>query len=176
LKNIFDSDITCMDFDHSHRKLVVGNHLGQVKVFDLLSGIMTHQLEGHDPGDGEISFIGYGNEDNTIITAGWDRFIKIHSDETSEHKDPKQNVLRGKSNCHKKDIVSGAYSHNLGLIASGSRDNSVRIWDYEKIKLEAELLGHTSEVVILKFLNPFPLLLSADNSGQLYVWLTKPHP
>ena len=176
LKNIFDSDITCMDFDHSHRKLVVGNHLGQVKVFDLLSGIMTHQLEGHDPADGEISFIGYGNEDNTIITAGWDRFIKIHSDETSEVKDPKQNVLRGKSNCHKKDIVSGAYSHNLGLIATGSRDNSIRVWDYEKIKLEAELLGHTSEVVILKFLNPFPLLLTADNSGQLYVWLTKPHP
>ena len=71
--------------------------------------------------------------------------------------------------------MSGAYSHNLGLIASGSRDNTVRIWDYEKIKLEAELSGHTTEVVILKFLKPFPLLLSADNSGQLYVWLTKPH-
>jgi WD40 repeat protein len=42
LKNIFESDITCMDFDYSHRKLIAGNHLGQVKVFDLLSGIMTH--------------------------------------------------------------------------------------------------------------------------------------
>jgi hypothetical protein len=41
----------------------------------------------------------------------------------------------------------------------------VRVWDYEKVKLEEELFGHTSEVVILKFLKPFPILLSADNSG-----------
>jgi len=41
----------------------------------------------------------------------------------------------------------------------------VRVWDYEKVKLEDELIGHTADVVILKFLNPFPILLSADNSG-----------
>jgi WD40 repeat protein len=49
------------------------------------------------------------------------------------------------------------------LIATGSRDNSVRIWDYERVKLEDELIGHTSEVTILKFLKPFPILLTADN-------------
>lgn len=100
----------------------------------------------------------------------------MHSDEKVELRNPRDNVLRGKSQCHRKDIVSGAYSHNLGLIATGSRDNSVRVWDYEKIKLEAELNGHTSEVVIVKFLKPFPLLLSTDSAGQLYLWLTKPHP
>lgn len=57
LKNILDSDITYMEFDESHRKLVVGDHLGHIKVFDLLSGIMVSELESHD---GEISFIGYG--------------------------------------------------------------------------------------------------------------------
>lgn len=176
LRNIFDSDITCMDFDKSHRKLIVGDHLGHVKVFDLLSGVMIHELDGHDPQDGEISFIGYGEDDHNIITCGWDRVIKIHSDRRDEMKDPKENVLRGKKNCHKKDITCGAYSHNLGLIATGSRDYTVRVWDYEKVKLEDELIGHTSDVVILKFLNPFPILLSADNSGQLYLWLTKPHP
>ncbi len=49
------------------------------------------------------------------------------------------------------------------------------MWDYEKIKLEAELNGHTSEVVIVRFLKPFPLLLTTDSSGQLYLWLTRPH-
>ena len=165
LKNIFDSDITCMDFDHSHRKLIVGDHHGHVKVFDCLSGKMVNELEGHDPQDGEISFVGYTEEDNNIITCGWDRVIKIHTDNKSENKDPKENLLRGKKNCHRKDIISAAYSHNLGLIATGSRDNTVRIWDYEKVKLENELIGHTSEVSIVKFLKPFPILLTADNSG-----------
>ena len=30
--------------------------------------------------------------------------------------------------------------------------------------------------MIVKFIKPFPLLLTADNSGQLLVWITKPHP
>ena len=34
-----------------------------------------------DAADGEISFIGYGGEDHTIITCGWDRTIKVHMDE-----------------------------------------------------------------------------------------------
>ena len=87
LKNIFDSDITCMDFDKSHRKLIVGDHLGHVKVFDLLSGVMIYELDGHDPVDGEISFIGYTEDDNNIITCGWDRMIKIHTDSNTENKD-----------------------------------------------------------------------------------------
>jgi WD40 repeat protein len=49
LKNIFESVITCMEFDKSHRKLIVGDHLGKLKVFDLLSGVMISELEGHDP-------------------------------------------------------------------------------------------------------------------------------
>ena len=81
LKNIFESDITCIEFDKNHRKLIAGDHLGRVKVFDLLSGVMINELEGHDPQDGEISYLGYGDNDNTIITCAWDRMIKIHMDE-----------------------------------------------------------------------------------------------
>lgn len=66
--------------DHNHRKLIAGDHSGKVKVFDLFSGVMINELDSHDQTDGEISFIGYGNEDQTVITCAWDRFIKIHLD------------------------------------------------------------------------------------------------
>ena len=36
-----------MEFDEHHRKLIIGNSLGQIKVFDILSGVMTHELETH---------------------------------------------------------------------------------------------------------------------------------
>lgn len=29
---------------------------------------------------------------------------------------------------------------------------------------------------MVKFIKPFPLLLTSDSLGQLYIWLTKPHP
>ena len=47
---------------------------------------MTLELENHDPLDGSVSFIAYGGEDHTIITAGWDRVIKVHMDEMLTNK------------------------------------------------------------------------------------------
>jgi len=42
IKNVFKSDITYMTLDEHHRKLVVGSHEGELKVFDVTSGFMYH--------------------------------------------------------------------------------------------------------------------------------------
>ena len=175
-KNIFESEITVMALDNDHRKLIVGSHLGKIKVFDLLSGVQINELEPHGEytgeGSGEISFIGYGNEDGTIITCAWDKFIKVHDDDRDEAKTMNENVLRARYECHKKDIICGDYSHNLGLIATGGRDYLVRLWDYEKLKMcDCEIRAHKDEVTIVKFLKPFPLLLTSDSKGVMYIWL-----
>lgn len=47
LKNVVEKDITSMTLDKNHRKLIIGSHDGQLKVFDLLSGVMISLLEGH---------------------------------------------------------------------------------------------------------------------------------
>ena len=100
---------------------MVGSHQGELKVFDIQSGFLYNQLDSHDHADGEISYIGYGGEDHTIISMGWDRTIMVHLDQYSETN--KEAVRRGKENCHRKEIICGDYAHYLGLIASGSRDN-----------------------------------------------------
>jgi len=96
-------------------------------------------------------------------------------DNKSENKNNEENVLRGKVNCHTKDIISADYSHNLGLIATGSRNHRIRLWEYEKVKFEDELKGHTNEITLVKFIPPFPLLITCDNTGELMLWLTIPH-
>jgi hypothetical protein len=45
-------------------------------------------LDSHDPQEGEISFIGYGGDDHTIVTCGWDRVIKVHKDEKNDFTMP----------------------------------------------------------------------------------------
>lgn len=186
LKNVLDSDITCMELDTHHRKLIVGSHQGEVKVFDILSGVNTLQLDSHDPQEGEISYIGYAGDDHTIITAAWDKVIKIHMDEKHEHGLPPPekgskiknafNVLRGRTNCHSKDIICGDFGLHLDLIATGGRDNIAKIWDYERVMMVEEIKAHKAEVTLVRFIKPFPLLLTTDINGQLYIWLTKPHP
>jgi len=50
---------------------------------------MINELDGHNEENGEISFIGYGDEDLTIITTAWDKTIKIHIDDRDEQKKDK---------------------------------------------------------------------------------------
>ena len=49
LKNILEADITCMELNKNHTKLILGSHSGEVKVFDLISGVNTLKLDSHDP-------------------------------------------------------------------------------------------------------------------------------
>jgi WD40 repeat protein len=84
LKNIFSAelDISAVQLDDDHRHIIVGSSKdGEIKVFDILSGRMTQELEGHTKDQGEIAYIGYGKGDDTIITVAWDRKIKVHKDE-----------------------------------------------------------------------------------------------
>jgi len=57
--------------------------------------------------------------------------------------------MRGYKKAHSKDISCGDYSHNLGLIATGGRDNKVRIWEYEKRKFVDEMDGNNNEIAIV---------------------------
>ena len=68
------------------------------------------------------------------------------------------------------------------MIATGGRDNKVKIWDYELLKdIDERNEGqditnaHQSEVSLVRFIKPFPLLITTDANSQLYVWVTKPH-
>ena len=175
MKDVLESDITYMELDTHHRKLIVGSSEGEIKIFDIQSGVSTLTLDSHDSQEGEISFIGY-TEDSTVVTTAWDRVIRIHMDEKfdfsmpsddaqgyksnlgnrstkNSHKprvdtnlnprkeadaDHKQDnkpstTLRGRSEAHSKDIICGDIATHLDLIATGGRDNKVKIWDYERI-------------------------------------------
>ena len=69
--------------------------------------------------------------------------------------------------------MAADYCHNLGLIATGGLDKDVKLWNYERMKLEYEIKAHDRDVVIVKFVWPFPLLITADNTDTMFLWLTE---
>lgn len=85
----------------------------------------------------EISYIAYAGDDCNLVTCSWDKSIKIFKDGAVIE------MLRQKQNAHQASIITADYSHNLSLIVTGGRDNRVRIWDYEWVKLEYEIYAHT---------------------------------
>ena len=61
------------------------------------------------------------------------------------------------------------------MIASGESQGKIKIWDLEFCAMEGLCLGHSTEVTALLFLDPKPLLVSADADGNMCLWTLFPH-
>ena len=62
------------------------------------------------------------------------------------------------------------FSPDGTMLATGHRDQRVRIWDPSTKQVLAELEGHTEEVVTLEYSPDGETLASAGREGDLYLW------
>ncbi|PFH37546.1 hypothetical protein BESB_040040 [Besnoitia besnoiti] len=85
-------------------------------------------------------------------------------------------VWRMVKNAHLGDVTCCTFSRRLGLLATGSADCAIFVWDYERLRRVTSLFGHKHDVTSLAFVEPLPLLCSADAGGTLCVWVLPPHP
>lgn len=157
-----DAEITDFCFDDRGRKLFVSDHLGDIHVYHSSTGCCVKKLTSHAK---EVSGMIYCPGDKNIITVSWDRSIAVHDESGATAA-----VHRRATNAHKGDITCVAYSRHLGLIATGSTDCVIAVREYLKLRILACLLGHKSGVTTLAFVEPYPLLVSADYGGNVAVW------
>ena len=173
-RNLSTTDITCSCLDFRLRKFILGDHNGKLACFDFMNGAEMKDFAYEETGDvahlDEISKIAYCNEHATVISVSWDRSIAIHDEAEAEEGV----LLRRITNSHKNDITALTHSFNLSLIATGSADTSLKIWDYEFARLDACLYGHTSAITCVLFLDPFPCLVSCDVGGNVLLWAVRP--
>ena len=118
----------------------------------------------------EISKLLYCDEHATVISTSWDRSLCIHSESEAEEGV----LLRRIEKAHRTDITALAHSHMLSLIATGSADSTLKIWDYEFCRLDSQMSGHTSPISCVHFLDPYPALLSCDAGGNVMLWAVRP--
>ena len=168
ITEIFTSEITSIILDETDRKVIVGDHNGKILMVDSLSGVVLKEFCSHN---GEVTAMCYVAGDKLLITGSWDKTIMLHNDNLKGGiKEKKKGVVRIITNAHSDDILCLSYSYYLDMIASGSRDCQIRIWDYETCKLEAVLIGHKADIIVSLFLDPYPILFVSDISGTLSLW------
>lgn len=79
------------------------------------------------PHSGEVTSVAYAAEDHLIVSASWDRTLRVH-DEVAGEAAP---TLRAVVNAHSADIQKVALSYQLSLLATGGSDGSLRFWDFQ---------------------------------------------
>lgn len=126
--NLTTSDITCVDLDARQRKIVFGTQSGELFVLNYLNGAVLKQWTPHQL---QISALLYCKEDQCVLTASWDRSLRLYDDNASTNA-----LLRCITDAHDTDIKCLAYCYALSLFASGSTDGTIKIWDYIYFLLE----------------------------------------
>uniref|UniRef100_K3XC49 EF-hand domain-containing protein n=1 Tax=Globisporangium ultimum (strain ATCC 200006 / CBS 805.95 / DAOM BR144) TaxID=431595 RepID=K3XC49_GLOUD len=173
-RGLSTTDLTSLCLDFRERKFIVGDHAGNIHVFDYLNGSHMKSFAYPEVENrahiSEVSRVCYCDEHMSVISASWDCCIDIHDESDSERGVLLRRMIGG----HAIDITAICFSFNLSLIASASSDNSLQIWDYEFGRLEGTCVGHVSGVLALHFLDPFPILLSSDSMGNLCFWGMRP--
>ncbi|EEY69778.1 uncharacterized protein PITG_06268 [Phytophthora infestans T30-4] len=169
-RGLVGADITCVDLDSRQRKLVVGAQNGELAVVNYLNGAVLGRWTPHGQ---QVSALLYCKEDHTVLTASWDRSLRLYDDDAPKTGGvAAQNVLlRCITEAHDSDIKCLAYCHALSLVASGGTDGVIKIWDYIYFLLEDTC---TPPLNVLEFIEPYPLLLSGHESGQVCVWSLAP--
>ncbi|GBG28004.1 WD repeat-containing protein wdr-5.1 [Hondaea fermentalgiana] len=197
--HVSDSEISCMCFDDRERKVVFGNVNGRVIVLNAINGAIMKNvhlaeiapsaaLTGHlsapmdaaqprAASDIAVNQIHYNKEDKCLIVLTSRSVFIFDEDATEEKADGVLLPLfRVAFDMHEYEITASAFSYELSLIATGSADKSIRIWEFQQLRLEGECIGHTGQVTAMSFVESYPLLVSADEDANLSIWTVRPSP
>lgn len=79
-------------------------------------------------------------------------------------------LLRQVRGGHQQEITIMATDFHLSLIATGCINGEITLYDFEMSKNVGILIGHTENITALKFLPPYPLLISASLDHTVCIW------
>jgi WD40 repeat protein len=132
-----------------------------VRIWDPLTGAQLAQLvgpEGHSYG------LSASADGNTLVAIGGGRahFYDF------EKRQPLQTI---EPNAHA--LMGGALSPDGQLLAVGSEDKIIVLWDLAAGKERARLHGHGKRVGPVAFLPTGDMLVSASDDGSLKLWSVK---
>ena len=142
---------------------------GTVKLWDLVSGSST-PLPGHTD---EIASVAFSPDGSTLASATWpDGTVKLWDLATGTHT----TILKGhwfplSSVEYSLDgTIAVAFSPDGTMLASGARDNTVKLWEVATGRNTATFYGHTGRVYSVAFSPDGTMLASGSWDNTLKLW------
>jgi WD40 repeat protein len=154
--------ISSVTFDPACRLAITASKDCSVRLWDLNSGLCVRTVYGHL---GECTSVELNESGREMLTASKDNSSMLHDMRTLR---PLQR-FKGAQNT-RANFVRASFAHN-SLIASGSEDGTVLLWDQDSSECLQTLAGHGHGVVYSARWNKAQsLLASCGDDGTVRTW------
>ena len=153
-----DRDVTALAVGSA--RAVTGHKSGRIAVWDLELGIRLQDLKRNEA---EIHAVAFAGMPDHVLAAGHDWKLALFNVRAPI---PPMHVFEG----HESAVQTVAFSAPRSLIASGSADRTVRLWNAETFEPGPVLRGHQDFVTALAFAADGRMLASGDLAGTVRIW------
>jgi hypothetical protein len=192
-QQISDEEISACCLDDRRRKIILGDIKGKIAVYNCSNGALmktVHKAYGstcvslHYYDEAKRFLAGFARgqvcifDENVLEECILIRQFECYSELTMEVdlKDPRRTTTRETKDPTKlpKEMLSIEFDHTTHTVATaGATDGMLRFWDYDSSKCAAELVVcdvKVSQIVHMKMLHPYPLVVTSDSSGNIVLW------
>jgi WD40 repeat protein/serine/threonine protein kinase len=136
---------------------------GLIQLWDIHQKKKLRELSGHAYAVETLRFSPDGAQ---LLSSGMDATIKSWPIQKCIKESCEAKVLDG----FRGFVRSMSFSSDGRLVAVGSSDQQIRIWDLATLQLYRTLRGHTDEVRVVRFSPSQPLLFSGGADRKLLKW------
>lgn len=160
LPPVAGDSILSLTFAPDAKTLAVGHRSGAIRLWDVAQAKSTSELKYSGP----VNALAYSQDGNTLAASGgkdvalWDAAGK-----PLRQFGPKETVLLPAVSCL-------AFSPDGKMLATGSFDSNIRLWDTETGALIRAVEGHTSAVQSIAFSVDGRRIASGGYDGTVRLW------
>uniref|UniRef100_A0A6G1SII5 WD repeat-containing protein 48 homolog n=1 Tax=Aceria tosichella TaxID=561515 RepID=A0A6G1SII5_9ACAR len=139
-----------------------------IKVWNAHQGFCLSTLRSHKD---YAKCLAHAKEREVVASAGFDRMIYLWDIQALTMLTATKNTITTKPlDGSKNSIYSLAINQTGTLVASGSTEKVIRLWDPRSRQKLLKLRGHTDNVRSLVFSKDGSMLLSASSDGTIRLW------
>lgn len=135
-----------------------------MRIWDIEKSVFNQDINIHLERQSDITF----HSNGISIVNGNHKTIRYQdfSTDTKEQKNDEQKI----DDAHKESITCVSVSPDGKMIASGSRDKTVRLWNAETETLHKTLKGHRKPILSLTFSHDGSSIASTSEDKTVRVW------
>eukprot|EP01132_Coremiostelium_polycephalum_P006084 gene6084-7581_t len=164
--------VTSVCFSDSSDQLITGGIDNVIRIFDIRMEEVMISLTGHSD---TITGMSVSKDGSYLVSNAMDNTLRIWDIRPFAPTNRCTKILQGAQHNFEKNLLKCAWSPEGSMVAAGSSDRLVYVWESSSKKILYKLPGHNGSVNEVSFHPTEPIIASCSSDKTIYLGEIKPY-